>query len=227
VPGLPELSGSQKSVETLRPQVGKLTGQLKAMPKDAPNRPQVEASLKKAQGELKTATDTVKQAGNGVQFYQEIGGLVGRILLAILAVVIVSRQALLRQALLRVFLIPGLIIIPLVFFYPARNNLQLLHWGMFCAGLLTVGQFSFWGNYLPRAYPVHLRGTGESFAANVGGRMIGTSAAFVTTNWLAPIMSTPSQFHKIALGAAVMALLVYGIGLVASFFLPEPSERTE
>ena len=49
------------------------------------------------------------------------------------------------------------------------------------AGLFTVAQFSFWGNYLPRVYPTHLRGTGESFAANVGGRMIGTSAAFVTT----------------------------------------------
>ena len=42
---------------------------------------------------------------------------------------------------------------------------------------MTVAQFSFWGNYLPRVYPTHLRGTGESFAANVGGRMIGTSAA--------------------------------------------------
>ena len=44
-----------------------------------------------------------------------------------------------------------------------------------------MAQFSFWGNYLPRVYPTHLRGTGESFAANVGGRMIGTSAALVTT----------------------------------------------
>ena len=42
-------------------------------------------------------------------------------------------------------------------------------------------QFSFWGNYLPRVYPTHLRGTGEGFAANIGGRMIGTGFAFVTT----------------------------------------------
>ena len=46
--------------------------------------------------------------------------------------------------------------------------------GAFLAGLFTVAQFSFWGNYLPRVYPVHLRGTGEGFAANIGGRMIGT-----------------------------------------------------
>ena len=58
---------------------------------------------------------------------------------------------------------------------------------MFLVGFMTIAQFSFWGNYLPRVYPVHLRGTGESFAANVGGRMIGTSAALVTTQ-LVPSM---------------------------------------
>ena len=52
---------------------------------------------------------------------------------------------------------------------------------MFFAGFFTVAQFSFWGNYLPRVYPTHLRGTGEGFAANVGGRMLGTSFAYVTT----------------------------------------------
>jgi hypothetical protein len=58
---------------------------------------------------------------------------------------------------------------------------------MFFAGFCTVAQLSFWGNYLPRVYPVHLRGTGEGFAANVGGRMLGTSAAYVTTH-LAVVM---------------------------------------
>src|SRR6185436_19154331 len=91
VPGLPELSEPQKAVDSLKPQIGKLTGQLNAMPKDAPGRAQVEADLKKTQLQMKTANDTIKQAGNGVQFYQEIGGLTGRVLLAILAVVIVSR----------------------------------------------------------------------------------------------------------------------------------------
>ena len=52
---------------------------------------------------------------------------------------------------------------------------------MFFVGFFTVAQFSFWGNYLPRVYPVNLRGTGESFAANVGGRMVGTGANFLTT----------------------------------------------
>ena len=73
-----------------------------------------------------------------------------------------------------------MIVLPLVFFTP-DHSLQLAQWGMFFAGLFTVAQFSFWGNYLPRVYPTHLRGTGEGFAANIGGRMMGTGFAFVTT----------------------------------------------
>ena len=110
---------------------------------------------------------------SAVQGWQEIGGLVGRFVLAWLAMRIVS-----RRKLLRVFQVPGLILLPLVFFFPAHLTTSSCSSGASsCAGLLTVAQFSFWGNYLPRVYPTHLRGTGESFAANVGGRMIGTSAA--------------------------------------------------
>jgi MFS family permease len=105
-----------------------------------------------------------------VQTFQEVGGLVGRLVLAFLAIRILS-----RRNLLRVFQVPGLIIVPLVFLWPAVHSLPLLKWGIFLAGFFTVAQFSFWGNYLPRVYPTHLRGTGESFAANIGGRMIGTS----------------------------------------------------
>src|SRR3954454_14496980 len=111
-----------------------------------------------------------------------------------LAVVIVS-----RRNLLRLFQVPGLLFMPLFFWYflsiPNTMYFEIpLGWlgigslpitnvslGMMLAGLFTVAQFSFWGNYLPRVYPVHLRGTGESFAANIGGRLIGTSFAFVTS----------------------------------------------
>ena len=96
-----------------------------------------------------------------------------RFLLAFLAVRIVS-----RRRLLRIFQVPGLVLLPVVFFWRrGHTTSSALKWGIFLAGLLTVAQFSFWGNYLPRVYPTHLRGTGESFAANIGGRMIGTSAA--------------------------------------------------
>jgi MFS family permease len=160
-----------------------------------------------------------------VQFLQEIGGLVGRFALAWLAIRVVSRRKLLWM-----FQIPGLIIIPLVYFFPAagnlpENNLEILRFGMFFAGFFTIAQFSFWGNYLPRVYPMHLRGTGESFAANVGGRMVGTGANFLTTRLapiilvMMPILPRPSG---IAYAAALVALLVYALGTMLTCFLPEP-----
>jgi len=157
-----------------------------------------------------------QQIVSTVQLWQEMGGLVGRFLLAFLAVHIVGRRRLVRM-----FQVPGLLLIPLVFLFPAVNDLELLKWGIFFAGLLTVAQFSFWGNYLPRVYPVHLRGTGESFAANVGGRMVGTSAALLTTQ-LATIMPGGSPSTQLAYAAALVAFSVYAIGLASSFFLPEP-----
>ena len=113
-----------------------------------------------------------EQTISGVQSFQEFGGLAGRILLAALAAVIIG-----RRKLLHVFQVPGLILLPLVFFLVPSQGLRCVQWGIFLVGLATIAQFSFWGNYLPRVYPTHLRGTGESFAANVGGRMIGTMAA--------------------------------------------------
>jgi hypothetical protein len=156
---------------------------------------------------------------SSVQAWQEVGGLTGRFVLAFLAVRILS-----RRRLLRLFQVPGLVILPLVFFYAARHDLGLLKWGIFLGGFVTIAQFSFWGNYLPRVYPTHLRGTGESFAANVGGRMIGTSAALLTTQ-LATTMPRPPA-EALALAAGAVALLVYLVGLAASAALPEP-QRAE
>lgn len=147
-----------------------------------------------------------------INFYQEIGGLCGRFLFACAALWIIS-----RRWLMRLFQLPGLFLIPLVYVFPAREDLELLKWGIFAAGLVTIAQFSFWGNYLPRVYPVHLRGTGESFAANIGGRMLGTSAALVTTT-LTPYMPEQST----ALAAACVAFSVYLVGTIACAWLPEP-----
>ncbi|MCI0489920.1 MAG: MFS transporter [Blastocatellia bacterium] len=160
-----------------------------------------------------------QQIVSNVQFWQETGGLAGRFILAYLAVIIVG-----RRRLLRVFQVPGLFIVPLVFLYPALSDLAMLKWGIFLAGLLTVAQFSFWGNYLPRVYPTHLRGTGESFAANIGGRMIGTSAALVTTQ-LANYTPGGTAPTKLAYAAAIVAFAVYAVGFAASFWLPEPEQE--
>ncbi len=88
---------------------------------------------------------------------------------------------------------------------------------------MAVAQFSFWGNYLPRVYPTHLRGTGESFAANVGGRLIGTSAAWISVN-LANQLTAASPPAALAKASAIVALTAAVIGIIASFALPEPRQ---
>jgi nitrate/nitrite transporter NarK len=178
--------------------------------------PQIVPGLAEVRGLPRPEQQTVVGA---VQTFQEIGGLVGRFVLAFLAIRILS-----RRRLLRVFQIPGLIVVPLVFLWPAVHSLSLLKWGIFLAGFFTVAQFSFWGNYLPRVYPTHLRGTGESFAANIGGRMIGTSAALLTTQ-LASRMPGGNSATQLAYAAATVALIVYAVGLLLSFKLPEPKQE--
>jgi len=157
-----------------------------------------------------------QQTASLVQAYQEFGGLAGRFLLAGLALYIVSRQKLIRT-----FQIPGLFVMVFVFYYAATHSLEMTKWGMFFAGVFTVGQLSFWGNYLPRVFPTHLRGTGEGFAANIGGRMMGTGFAFVTTQLVNHVPGA-SPSARLALAATIVAAFVYTAGLICSFFLPEP-----
>jgi MFS family permease len=188
---------------------GAAFGAIQHLPRIVPGLPEVS----------KMARPKQEVAVSAVQAYQETGGLVGRVALALLAIPIVS-----RRKLLRVFQVPGLIIVPLVFLFPAKDNLEVLKWGVALAGFLTVAQFSFWGNYLPRVYPTYLRGTGESFAANIGGRMLGTSAALLTTQ-LSNIMPGGGPSSKLANAATVVALFVYLGGFIASFWLPEPQKE--
>jgi MFS family permease len=188
---------------------GAAFGAIQHVPRMVPGLPEVVDLARPAQEKIISA----------VQAWQEFGGLAGRVLLAVLAVVVVS-----RRRLLRFFQVPGLILVPFVFFYAATSNLPMLKWGIFLVGLMTVAQFSFWGNYLPRVYPTHLRGTGEGFAANVGGRMIGTSAALVTTT-LVNYMPGTSPPIKLAYAATIVGTLVYVVGFTASFFLPDPKRQ--
>ena len=193
--------------------LGAAFGAIQQLPQIVPALVKVDSSVPPLQRQ-----QIVQSTVAGVQTIQEMGGLAGRMLLAFLAVRIVS-----RRSLLRVFQIPGLIVLPLVFLF-AVHDLTLLKWGIFFGGLFTVAQLSFWGNYLPRVYPTHLRGTGESFAANIGGRMIGTSAAVLTTQ-MTGLMPAGPPATKLAYAAAAVAALVYTVGLIASFWLPEPEEE--
>jgi MFS family permease len=163
-----------------------------------------------------------QETASSVATVQEVGGLAGRVLLAVLALRLMS-----RRNLLRIFQLPGLIIMPLVFAWAAVTSLPYLYVGIFLAGIVTVAQFSFWGNYLPKVYPLHLRGTGESFAANIGGRMIGTSFAWVTSA-VSGLSFVPGAGdpHKVAYTAAAVAFFVFAAGSLLCFFLPEPPRDT-
>jgi MFS family permease len=229
---------------------GAAFGAIQMIPQIVPGLPEVKAKVAKATAD-KTEKEKIgitkgleNKAASNYTKVQELGGLLGRFVLALLVVHIVS-----RRLLMRVFQIPGLLFMPIVFFLAATQNpvlfkfnwgfdadlyvmhfgewqITLLHAGIMFAGFVTVAQFSFWGNYLPRMYPMHLRGTGESFAANIGGRMIGTSFAWVTSTLavqgFVPGGSAPA---KVAFTAAAVALFVYAAGTIACFFLPEPSHE--
>jgi MFS family permease len=163
------------------------------------------------------------KAAAEVASFQEMGGLVGRVLFAIVALFAIT-----RRDLFRLFNWPALIFVPILFWWISNNlktdSLSMLQWGIFLAGLLTVAQFSFWGNYIPLVFPVHLRGTGESFAANIGGRVIGTFAAWLTLTFSD---SKPPNPANIAMVGAYVAGGYALVGAVLSFFLPEPAEHLD
>jgi cyanate permease len=158
----------------------------------------------------------VEQTVSNVQMFQEFGSLIGRAIFALLLVRVVTQR---RR--LRICFGPMLIAISWLFFYAATHSLALLRLGVFLATLLFNVLHSFWGNYLPRVYPTHLRGTGESFAVNIGGKTIGVSAALLTTQ-LANVMPGPGAGARLAYSAGTVALLACVAGLIGSFWLPEP-----
>ena len=135
------------------------------------------------------------------------------------------------RSVLRAFQLPGIILMPLIFGFLIANSLSTAYIGVFIAGLLVIGQFTFWGNMLPRYFPVHLRGTGESFAANIGGRLIGTSFAFLVftitdEKWQSLF---PQSLHgtagfpmRVAYTTAAIGFLVFALGWVIAGKLPDP-----
>jgi MFS family permease len=171
-------------------------------------------------GRLKSiAGNATDEAVAGVTIYQEVGGLVGRVLLAFAALRIVS-----RRTLLRLFQLPALLFVPALFWWISTQlgdagSLPWIKAGIFVAGLLTVAQFSFWGNYIPLVFPTHLRGTGESFAANIGGRVLGTAAAWLTLTLSA---ATPPDPMRIAVVGAGVAGAYALVGAILTAWLPEP-----
>ena len=126
------------------------------------------------------------------------------------------------RTLIRLFLIPGVILFPLTYFRLVHADYSIFATAIFFCGLLTVAQFSFLSEFLPRVFPMHLRGTGGSFATNFGGRMIGTMAATLNTEILSKMFRTPPM--QVAAAAGVIGGSVYLIALIATFLLPSPQE---
>lgn len=232
VPGLPgveRVKDESPGYRAAEAQMKAAIGAQKALDKPGANpsadeRAAKAEAVKEARGELRKVDapvrQTIQETRGNIQRWQEIGGLTGRIVLAVLLGVVASRW------LIRGFLLPGVALFPatyLVLYYGEYNTFAA---AIFFCGLLTVGQFSYLSEFLPKVFPVHLRGTGSSFATNVGGRMVGTMFALVNTELLAPLFPGENPV-KVATAAAVIGGSVYFVGLIATFFLPEPKAEGE
>ncbi len=221
-PGLPELKEESKALAPLRKEAEGLNLELNKLAATDPARKEMIGKIKANFGQQKPLIDKVKAMSDKVQLHQELGGLVGRILLAVLLIWGIS-----RVALLKIFQIPALVLLPLTYFKLFEQGGQAFLWAYGVCGLLTVAQFSYFGEYLPKVFPMHLRGTGGSFATNVGGRMIGTSMAFLTTSFVAPMIAGkgPMLPMHVAMAAGYVGTGIAVISFIVGFLLPEPKNE--
>jgi len=211
-PGLPKIVAKEKEAA---PNIVEAESKLKAATtKD--EKTAAAGALGKAKAPVIQATKEVR--GN-IQRWQELGGLTGRILFAILLVYVASRT------LIRIFLLPGLILFPVTYLILYQGDYTFFAIAIFCCGLVTVAQFSYISEYLPKVFPVHLRGTGSAFATNVGGRMLGTMAALLNTELISPMFTGDANPLRVAKAAAIIGCTVYLIALGLSFLLPEPRDE--
>ncbi len=224
VPALPELSSQAKELAPLIKEGKKLNKQFDDA-QDPAQRKELLTQIKANLGKQKPLNDQVQMTSANVQSFQETGGLLGRIVLALLLF-----AGLARRSILKIFQFPSVLILPLTYFVLFKQGGSNFMWAYGLCGFLTVAQFSYFGEYLPKVFPLHLRGTGGSFATNVGGRMIGTSASLVTTAVLAPMiaggMANVKPMH-VAQAAGYLATGVAILALILGLFLPEPQDAIE
>ncbi len=217
VAGLPDIAAQTSAAKK---DVAAAEGALKKTKDGTPEHDAAQLQVEEAQKSQKAADQALKERRGDIQRWQEIGGLTGRIMLAVLLLFVPSRW------LIRLFLIPGVILLPLTYFRLVHEDYTIFAIAIFFCGLLTVAQFSFLSEFLPRVFPMHLRGTGGSFATNFGGRMIGTMAATLNTEVLSK-MFTGTPPLQVAAAAGVIGGSVYLIALLATFLLPAPPEGHE
>ena len=182
-------------------------GMLQHIPRLVPGLPQV-AVLPRVQQE---------QWVTWVHVHVDTGALIGRFILAGLVVWFVARRPMLRW-----LLVIGLGVYPLVFLGPALQDVEYFKYAVLAVTMVVAVQYSFWGNYLPRVFPLHLRATGESFAMSIGARTFGPFMALLTAN-LATVMPGANPTLKLAHSMALVAVVATAIALFASRWLPEPA----
>jgi len=158
----------------------------------------------------------IEQTVGRVQLLQEIGGVTGRVLF-VLFMIRIARQ----RGRLFAFLGSALVVYGWMYLFGVTRSLSQLQAGMFLAALVFNGLYSFWGNYLPTAFPTYLRATGESFAFNIGGKVLGASAALITTQ-LANVMPAQDAGHRLAYSAGTVSTLACIIALLVASRLREP-----
>ncbi len=210
--GLPEV---EKAKAEAPDKVKAAVAKVKGTAEGSEERKAAEAEVAKAKA---TVGQTILSKRGDMQRWQEIGGLLGRILVAALLLFIPSRPLLL------LFIVPAAVLFPLTYGNLIWGEYLPFAVAVFGCGLLTVGQFSFISEFLPKVFPLHLRGTGGGFATNVGGRMLGTMAATLNTEFLSGFFPGENP-AKVAAAAAVIGGVVFGLAAVAALFLPKPVEE--
>jgi len=94
----------------------------------------------------------------------------------------------------------------------AEGSLSWIKWGIFVAGLLTLAEFSFWGNYIPLVFPCTC-GTGKA-SRTFGEQVFGTAAAFITIS-----MSAGQPVAAMAKSGGIVAGVYAPVGVVLTFWL--------
>jgi MFS family permease len=183
-------------------------GALQHIPRLVPSLPQIAALTPQQQ----------QQWVSWVHLQQDFGGIAGRVLLALLVSRLVVRGPIYRWT-----MAAAALCVPAVLLVPAMNTAALFGAGAAIIALLMSVQHSFWGNYLPRLFPVHLRGTGESFAIGVGGRVLAPFAALATTQ-LANVLPAATAAARLVLSMLVVTCAATVCGFLLSWRLPEPAD---
>jgi hypothetical protein len=184
-------------------------GVLQHIPRITPGLPEVAVLSPKEQ----------EQWVSWIHLHADVGAVLGRLLLAGLVVWFVARGPMLRWV-----VAVSLAVFPWVFLGSAMHDIDQFKYGVVAVTLLVSIQYSFWGNYLPRVFPLHLRGTGESFAIAIGGRVIAPLAALATTQ-LSNHVPGATPALKLATSMAIVAIVATGFALVISRWLPEPDPQ--